>query len=64
MRGPTPLAELTRERRAWRDAGQSVVLTNGCFDLLHPGHIALLEAARREGDRLVWLSTPTSPSGV
>jgi len=53
MRGPTPLAELTRERRAWRDAGQSVVLTNGCFDLLHPGHIALLEAARREGDRLV-----------
>jgi len=53
MRGPTPLAELARERRAWRDAGQRVVLTNGCFDLLHPGHIALLEAARREGDRLV-----------
>jgi rfaE bifunctional protein nucleotidyltransferase chain/domain len=53
MRGPTPLAELARERRAWRVAGQRVVLTNGCFDLLHPGHIALLEAARREGDRLV-----------
>jgi D-beta-D-heptose 7-phosphate kinase/D-beta-D-heptose 1-phosphate adenosyltransferase len=53
MRGPTPLAELARERHAWRDAGQRVVLTNGCFDLLHPGHIALLEAARREGDRLV-----------
>jgi len=53
MRGPTPLAELARERRAWRDAGQRVVLTNGCFDLLHPGHMALLEAARREGDRLV-----------
>jgi D-beta-D-heptose 7-phosphate kinase/D-beta-D-heptose 1-phosphate adenosyltransferase len=53
MRGPTPLAELARERRAWRDAGKRVVLTNGCFDLLHPGHIALLEAARREGDLLV-----------
>jgi D-beta-D-heptose 7-phosphate kinase/D-beta-D-heptose 1-phosphate adenosyltransferase len=53
MRGPTPLAELARERRAWRDAGTRVVLTNGCFDLLHPGHIALLEAARREGDLLV-----------
>ena len=28
-------------------------MTNGCFDLLHPGHVALLEAARREGDVLV-----------
>jgi D-beta-D-heptose 7-phosphate kinase/D-beta-D-heptose 1-phosphate adenosyltransferase len=53
MTGPTPLADLARERLAWRDAGKRVVLTNGCFDLLHPGHIALLEAARREGDVLV-----------
>jgi D-beta-D-heptose 7-phosphate kinase/D-beta-D-heptose 1-phosphate adenosyltransferase len=53
MRGSTPLADLARERHAWREAGTSVVLTNGCFDLLHPGHIALLEAARREGDLLV-----------
>jgi len=30
-----------------------VVLTNGCFDLLHAGHVALLEAARAEGDVLV-----------
>jgi D-beta-D-heptose 7-phosphate kinase/D-beta-D-heptose 1-phosphate adenosyltransferase len=28
-------------------------MTNGCFDLLHPGHVALLEAARQEGDVLV-----------
>ena len=49
----TSVAELARERRAWREAGERVVLTNGCFDLLHPGHIALLEAARREGQRLV-----------
>jgi len=32
---------------------QRVVLTNGCFDLLHPGHIKLLEAARALGDALV-----------
>ena len=49
----TDLAQLVAERRLWRDAGRAVVLTNGCFDLLHPGHIALLEAARREGDILV-----------
>jgi D-beta-D-heptose 7-phosphate kinase/D-beta-D-heptose 1-phosphate adenosyltransferase len=39
--------------RAWRARGERVVFTNGCFDLLHPGHIALIEAAAREGDRLV-----------
>ena len=38
---------------AWRSSGQSVVFTNGCFDLLHIGHITLLEVARREGDRLI-----------
>jgi len=39
---------------AWR-AGRPgrVVFTNGVFDLLHPGHVELLEAARREGDALV-----------
>jgi D-beta-D-heptose 7-phosphate kinase/D-beta-D-heptose 1-phosphate adenosyltransferase len=38
---------------AWRAAGQRVVFTNGCFDLLHVGHISLLEGARRKGDRLI-----------
>jgi D-beta-D-heptose 7-phosphate kinase/D-beta-D-heptose 1-phosphate adenosyltransferase len=52
-RAAATLQELTSERAAWRSAGRSVVLTNGCFDILHPGHIALLEAARREGDVLV-----------
>ena len=33
--------------------GKRVVFTNGCFDLLHPGHIKLLEAARSMGDALV-----------
>jgi rfaE bifunctional protein nucleotidyltransferase chain/domain len=49
----TPLGALIAERRAWAAEGRSLVLTNGCFDLLHPGHISLLEAARAEGDRLV-----------
>ena len=49
----TPLRELAGERARWREAGTRVVFTNGCFDLLHPGHVRLLEAARAEGDRLV-----------
>jgi len=56
MLGEMPATDLTvvvDERRRWRAQGRTVVLTNGCFDLLHPGHVALLEAARREGDVLV-----------
>ena len=49
----TPLAALVEERAAWKEEGRRVVLTNGCFDLLHPGHVALLEAARAQGDVLV-----------
>lgn len=37
----------------WRVGGQRVVFTNGCFDLLHVGHLALLEQAKREGDCLI-----------
>ena len=40
--------QLVVKRRRWRDEGRRVVFTNGCFDLLHPGHIALLEAARAD----------------
>ncbi len=40
-------------RQQWRAAGLVTVLTNGCFDLLHAGHIHLLECARREGQRLI-----------
>ena len=36
-----------------RRAGQRIVFTNGCFDLLHAGHVRLLEQARASGDRLV-----------
>lgn len=37
----------------WRAAGQRIVFTNGCFDLLHYGHLHYLAAARDLGDRLV-----------
>ena len=38
---------------AWRRAGQRVGFTNGCFDLLHPGHVSLLRQARTQCDRLI-----------
>jgi D-beta-D-heptose 7-phosphate kinase/D-beta-D-heptose 1-phosphate adenosyltransferase len=47
------LEQLKVRVAAWRSAGQSIVFTNGCFDLLHVGHITLLGDARREGDRLI-----------
>lgn len=37
----------------WKSNGEHVVFTNGCFDLLHIGHITVLEQARRFGDRLI-----------
>ncbi|KON64241.1 bifunctional protein HldE [Komagataeibacter europaeus] len=39
--------------KGWHRHGARVVFTNGCFDLLHPGHIALIQAAAREGDKLI-----------
>ncbi len=42
-----------REVRAARRRGERVVFTNGCFDLLHIGHVRSLEQANRLGDRLV-----------
>lgn len=45
--------DLIEARRNWRQTGQTVVFTNGCYDLLHPGHVRLLEAARAMGDILV-----------
>jgi len=46
-------AELVRARAEWRRAGKTVVFTNGCYDILHPGHIRLLEKARSLGDVLI-----------
>jgi rfaE bifunctional protein nucleotidyltransferase chain/domain len=47
------LAELKRLRRKWRREKKRVVFTNGCFDLLHPGHVRYLSKARSFGDLLV-----------
>lgn len=47
------LDELARHISARRKAGQRVVLTNGCFDLLHVGHVSYLQEAAREGDCLI-----------
>jgi D-glycero-beta-D-manno-heptose 1-phosphate adenylyltransferase len=46
-------ADLVRQGRRWKAAGKTVVFTNGCYDLLHPGHIRLLEQARTLGDVLI-----------
>ena len=51
--GASEVTELLAERDDWRREGRVVVLTNGCFDLLHAGHLALLESARAEGDVLI-----------
>lgn len=46
-------SELVQARALWRTAGKTVVFTNGCYDLLHPGHVRLLERARSLGDVLI-----------
>jgi rfaE bifunctional protein nucleotidyltransferase chain/domain len=45
--------ELVAARAEWKRQGKTVVFTNGCYDILHPGHIRLLEQARSLGDVLI-----------
>jgi rfaE bifunctional protein nucleotidyltransferase chain/domain len=45
--------QLKQRVAAWRKAGDSITLANGCFDLLHVGHIRYLHAAKRLGGRLI-----------
>lgn len=47
------LPELAELMTKWRGAGEQVVFSNGCFDILHLGHIDYLEKARRLGSKLV-----------
>ena len=47
------LEEMIRNREALRRDGKTVVFTNGCFDLLHPGHVRYLAQARELGDILI-----------
>ncbi len=47
------LEQLIGRRLEWKRSGKTVVFTNGCYDILHPGHIRLLESARSLGDILI-----------
>jgi D-beta-D-heptose 7-phosphate kinase/D-beta-D-heptose 1-phosphate adenosyltransferase len=57
LRGHSPKVRSPESARRWaadqRRGGRSVVFTNGCFDILHAGHLSCLEAARKMGDALV-----------
>ncbi len=47
------IEELVRQLAVWRFLGNKVVFTNGCFDIIHLGHIDYLSKARDLGDRLI-----------
>jgi rfaE bifunctional protein nucleotidyltransferase chain/domain len=53
LEGLVPSDSIQAVAEGWRSQNKRVVFTNGCFDLLHPGHLALLEDASRLGDILV-----------
>lgn len=62
---PPSANALIDERQSLLRKGQRLVLTNGCFDLLHPGHLHFLQAARSAGDVLwVALNADASVSGL
>jgi D-beta-D-heptose 7-phosphate kinase/D-beta-D-heptose 1-phosphate adenosyltransferase len=47
------LQQLLQKVDAWKKNKQKIVFTNGCFDLLHAGHVTYLEAAKKRGDKLI-----------
>ncbi|MGB0522695.1 MAG: D-glycero-beta-D-manno-heptose 1-phosphate adenylyltransferase [Flammeovirgaceae bacterium] len=59
------LAELVVLRKEWKQQGLKVVFTNGCFDILHLGHVDYLEKASELGDKLIiGLNSDSSVSGL
>ena len=59
------LDSLNLKVSAWKSANQKIVFTNGCFDLLHAGHVTYLEAAKKRGDKLILgLNTDRSVSAI
>jgi rfaE bifunctional protein nucleotidyltransferase chain/domain len=57
------ISEASKKMAEWKAKGERVVFTNGCFDILHLGHVDYLEKARNLGDRLVvGLNTDSSVS--
>lgn len=53
MRACYTVQQLVTQIRIWQSSGETVVFTNGCFDILHGGHIAYLRKAAALGDRLI-----------
>lgn len=49
----TSVQALVQQVNAWKAQGDKIVFTNGCFDLIHKGHIHYLEEARSKGQRLI-----------
>lgn len=61
----TELPDLLQKVASWKQQGQKIVFTNGCFDLLHAGHVTYLEGAKKRGDRLILgLNTDRSVSAL
>jgi D-beta-D-heptose 7-phosphate kinase / D-beta-D-heptose 1-phosphate adenosyltransferase len=59
------LAQLQSKVEVWKKAKQKIIFTNGCFDLLHAGHVTYLEAAKKRGDKLILgLNTDRSVSAI
>lgn len=59
------LNQLLQKVDVWKKAKQKIVFTNGCFDLLHAGHVTYLEAAKKRGDKLILgLNTDRSVSAI
>ncbi len=59
------VAEAIPQLVEWKTSGQKIVFTNGCFDIVHLGHVDYLEKARNLGDRLVLgLNTDASVSRI
>ncbi len=59
------LNQLTAKVEVWKQQNQTIVFTNGCFDLLHAGHVTYLEAAKKRGDKLILgLNTDRSVSAI
>ena len=59
------LNQLNAKVAVWKQQGLKIVFTNGCFDLLHAGHVTYLEAAKKRGDKLILgLNTDRSVSAI
>jgi D-beta-D-heptose 7-phosphate kinase/D-beta-D-heptose 1-phosphate adenosyltransferase len=68
MRGPDKILDLQQllvRIAEWRASGDRIVFTNGCFDILHVGHITLLEQCREFGDKvIIGLNSDNSIKGL